>query len=58
MIAGKIIKEWDRGDGGCKMLKDNLCSIYNERPDICRVKDYLKENELNKACNFLREMRR
>lgn len=27
----------DRGDGVCKYLKDNLCSIYENRPLICRV---------------------
>ena len=29
----------DRGDGVCKYLKDNLCSIYEERPLICRIDD-------------------
>lgn len=27
----------DRGDGICKYLKDNLCSIYEDRPLMCRV---------------------
>lgn len=28
----------DRGDGVCKYLTDNnLCSIYDFRPEICRV---------------------
>jgi len=29
----------DRGDGTCKFFneKTKLCSIYNSRPDICRV---------------------
>lgn len=27
----------DRGDGVCRYLKDNLCSIYETRPDVCRV---------------------
>lgn len=27
----------DRGDGVCMYLKDNLCSIYENRPDVCRV---------------------
>lgn len=27
----------DRGDGVCKYLNRNLCSIYNERPLLCRV---------------------
>ena len=34
----------DRGDGGCVYLKDdNSCSIYENRPDICRV-DKMYEN--------------
>lgn len=29
----------DRGDGVCRHLDEqtNLCSIYNDRPEICRV---------------------
>lgn len=27
----------DRGDGVCKHLSGNECSIYNERPLFCRV---------------------
>ncbi|WP_078055520.1 YkgJ family cysteine cluster protein [Rappaport israeli] len=34
----------DRGDGICQHLdvQSNLCTIYSERPLICRVKDYYK----------------
>lgn len=32
-----IYKELDRGDGVCKYLKGNLCSIYAIRPLLCRV---------------------
>lgn len=28
--------DYDRGDGVCKYLLDNKCSIYNQRPNICR----------------------
>ena len=28
--------DYDRGDGVCKYLFDNKCSIYNQRPNICR----------------------
>ena len=28
---------FDRGDGVCKFLRGNLCSIYENRPDICNV---------------------
>lgn len=27
----------DRGDGICKYLQGNLCSIYENRPLVCRV---------------------
>ena len=33
----------DRGDGACANLtKDNQCSIYETRPDICRVNKVYK----------------
>jgi len=56
----------DRGDGVCKYLEDNLCSVYNDRPILCRVDDcynlffkdiYTKEEfyRLNKnICNNLK----
>lgn len=28
---------FDRGDGVCKYLVGNLCSIYKTRPNVCRV---------------------
>lgn len=29
---------YDRGDGVCRFLgQDNLCTIYDKRPDICNV---------------------
>ncbi len=31
--------ELDRGDGICKFLNDNLCSIYKNRPLLCRIDD-------------------
>lgn len=27
----------DRGDGVCRFLEGNLCSIYEDRPLLCRV---------------------
>lgn len=32
-----IYNELHDGDGVCRFLKGNECSIYNERPIICRV---------------------
>lgn len=31
------LAEYDMGNGTCKYLKHNLCSIYDRRPDTCRV---------------------
>ncbi len=31
------LKEFDLGNGTCKFLRNDLCGIYDERPDICRV---------------------
>ena len=32
-----LYRELDRGDGICKYLSGNLCSIYENRPLLCRV---------------------
>lgn len=62
-----LYKDLDRGDGVCKYLKQNICSIYNKRPIICRVdesyysffkgqislEDYYKLNY--DACNKLKK---
>ena len=34
-----ILSPLNRGDGVCRYLENNLCSIYNDRPIICRVDD-------------------
>lgn len=32
--------QWlDRGDGQCRYLEENLCSIYAIRPLLCRIED-------------------
>lgn len=37
-LAGNpVYAELDRGDGTCRYLKNNLCSIYDKRPLLCRV---------------------
>ena len=32
-----VYKDLDRGDGTCKYLDGNKCSIYDERPLLCRI---------------------
>lgn len=56
----------DRGDGVCKYLQGNLCSIYENRPLKCRIddsyhtlfKDSMTINEFYKlnydACQILK----
>lgn len=43
-----VYKELDRGDGTCKYLDGNKCSIYDERPLLCRIDEcyevYFKEH--------------
>ena len=40
ILAGSLYGLPDRGDGACAYLDDNdLCSIYEDRPLICRVSD-------------------
>lgn len=33
----EIYAQLDRGDGVCRYLSGNLCSIYENRPLICRI---------------------
>ncbi len=33
----ELYADLDRGDGTCIYLAGNLCSIYDERPLLCRV---------------------
>ncbi len=66
----ELYKDLDRGDGVCKYLKDNLCSIYENRPLLCRIDDSWKQfyssemslecfYELNyKGCKKLKEQKR
>lgn len=43
-----LYAELDRGDGICKYLDGDLCSIYENRPLLCRVDEsfdaYFKGN--------------
>jgi Fe-S-cluster containining protein len=35
----ELYRKLDRGDGTCVYLTNNLCSIYDERPLLCRIND-------------------
>ncbi len=43
----------DRGDGICRYFneKTNLCDIYENRPDICRV-DFMYKQHFSKIYNW------
>ena len=65
-----VYKELHDGDGVCRYLKGNICSIYENRPIICRVDEcyekYFREKmsydeylSLNyKCCEELKRKRR
>lgn len=49
-------------DGVCSKLVDNKCTVYDDRPLICRVDDLIGEGDKKKwyeinaaACNKLQE---
>lgn len=62
-----LYAQLDRGDGVCRYLNGNLCSIYEQRPILCRVdeswekiffttmskEDYYEANY--RACKALKE---
>ncbi len=37
LSKSSLYRKLDRGDGVCKYLQDNICSIYKDRPVLCRV---------------------
>lgn len=47
MDKSDVYQNLDRGDGTCRYLEGNLCSIYSQRPVLCRVDEcyelYFKE---------------
>lgn len=40
--AGPVVTLFKNKDGGCSMLVDNKCSIYEDRPRACRIFDCRK----------------
>lgn len=39
----EIYKDLDRGDGSCIYLKNNRCTIYENRPLLCRIDESYEE---------------
>ncbi len=55
IIAGKLGLMPQREDGACiHLTKDNLCEIYEDRPEECVISDKFKENA--QACNRLQKL--
>lgn len=66
-MAGNIapMQMYALEDGSCKFLnEDNSCSIYETRPEICRIEEMQKESGIHKdayfadsakACNQIQE---
>ena len=47
----ELYSELDRGDGVCRYLVGNLCSIYSSRPLLCRIDesyDYFFKNSMTR----------
>ena len=67
-VIGNIpqLKQFDRGDGTCcHLTAANLCDIYDDRPEVCRVdkmyshfKDLMTEDEyvdsIEESCRILK----
>lgn len=53
-MAGFNHPELDRGDGACiNLTEDNLCSIYEDRPDFCRLDPKRPAAEQEKWCKLI-----
>lgn len=65
-----LYRDLHDGDGVCRFLQGNLCSIYKHRPLLCRVDECYKALFKNKLtyeeyiqlnyhyCNIFKNMRR
>lgn len=50
-----LYAELDRGDGTCKYLSGNLCSIYEKRPLLCRVDTNVAAKEIHLTFTHLHD---
>lgn len=41
-------------NGVCNMLINSKCSIYESRPEVCRVKEWTKEHD--KSCEVIQNV--
>ena len=54
-MIDRVLPELDRGDGACIYLKDNMCSIYEMRPMLCRIPAAITDRARAMACNMVKE---
>lgn len=57
--GNSLYADLDRGDGVCKYLEGNLCSIYDKRPTLCNVDlcyDLFFKNQMTKEEYYQRNM--
>lgn len=45
------LSELDRGDGVCRHLVDNKCSIYDKRPHLCNI-DFMFEQHFKQVMSL------
>jgi Fe-S-cluster containining protein len=41
-----------RPDGSCEKLEGNLCSVYETRPDLCRVEVMRERHQFSRAIHY------
>lgn len=56
----EYMKDLNDGSGKCIYLKNNMCSIYEKRPELCNsdtlyLKYYKDKMNKEKYCNFMQE---
>ena len=58
MVGGLVIKAYDRGDGVCCYLGNNmLCGVYKNRPQVCRTSENPStDEEKHIACEYIRSV--
>jgi Fe-S-cluster containining protein len=55
-----VLSGYDRGNGECRYLYHNLCTIYDERPLICNIEEmyaYCFESIINKNDFYLENLK-
>lgn len=45
------MEDFDSGDGTCKYLRKNLCTVFEQRPNICRT-EYMFRKYYSKTMTY------